>query len=106
MLPRLSLLSIRREDTSIIDCHLECCVRVLYIISLYSHSARGIAACREPQLYYVTSVELHVRMYVCTVEPLNNGHIGVDHFSIIEKLSSFRGKIYFIWRHPLFRVSS
>ena len=29
-----------------------------------------------------------------TVEPLNNGHIGTDHFnlSIIERLSSFEGK--------------
>ena len=36
-----------------------------------------------------------------TVEPLNNRHIETDHLSIIERLSSFRGKnchyIYVGW---------
>ena len=35
-----------------------------------------------------------------TVEPLNNGHIGTDHLSVIERLSSFRGNNVL----PLYRL--
>ena len=77
-------------------------------MSYYLLNGLGYITFHLKRNYYVTQVELHniistFQVKSNTVEPLNNRHFGTTNFwhnfTVIERLSSFRGKIVLPWSY-------
>ena len=73
------------------------------IYQIYTMLKYRIMTLSKLNYFIITAI-----IYKYTVEPLNNGHFGTSNFwhnfTVIERLSSFRGKIvlpWFYWDHKI-----